>query len=191
MGRKFIFIFLVYVNFSYSQESKLKSFFEPSVNNLGIGLSYEQVISSKFTVHGQVKMTLPLLMVFFYTLKDDGVDFSNKYILYPEAKIEPRYYYRIKENSKVSNTGHFISLSSTYSFFKNSFHNFEGETISDFITIAPMWNIRTSLFRTAVSFEFGMGLGKSFIVNKAEAQGNHSFYLPVISLKIGYPLFGK
>lgn len=162
------------------QSTTLNNIFEINYNFLGFGVSYEHVLSNKFTIKGE----------FSY---EGGVFFdedSSDFILAPSFSAEGRYYYNLNKrvskglNSK-NNSGNFISLKAHY------FSDFATIKSSDNISIynqfylAPMWNISRNFGKSNFGYEVGIGAGYGVKWDKGYSSSDFIFPL---NLKISYKL---
>jgi len=163
-----------------NQDTTLQNIFEVNYNITGLGISYEHVLSNKFSVKGE----------FSY---EGGIFFdedSSDIILAPSISAEGRYYYNLEKRAAKglnmkNNSGNFISLKGQLFVDFANIKSSDNISIYNQFYLAPMWNISRNFGKSNFGYEVGIGAGYGFKWD--ENYSTSDFILPV-NLKISYKL---
>ncbi len=183
-----IFLFLLHVNFIYSQSGPTKTI-EKSLWGIqtgfpGIWGHNESKIGDQFALRTEVGLDAGMWGGNFYR--------NTGFLLIPVISIEPRFYYnnnkRADQQKNVKkNSGNFITL-------KNSYHpdwfiisNHKNIKIIQDLSITPTWGMRRLIGNSNFAYEVGGGIGYRYIFAKQAGYPKNEGKVAVnLHLRIGY-----
>ncbi len=165
----FFLLFLIIPNLNYSQQ---KNLFEVGIDIVGADFSYERNLSNKFSVRSCLGYNGSIYRTSGRTV--DGK--KNVFVLQPNIKIQPRFYYNkqkrvLKDRNTNFNSADFLSVNLEYLTSELNISN-AGYYEPEIFTVGLGWNLRRNIKNTKFIYELSTGLNYFYNTNEVYKDDN-------------------
>jgi len=162
-----LFLSLLLINVSFSQENEVKPSVEKKLFGASIGIvegkfSYETKLNRLSTL--RVEAGVDLLSYTYTHFDGNSLKDKTEFFMAPTLTFEPLFYYNLDRRQRLGkntskNTGNYFSLRTFFAFSENEVYNSNKEfTISNALVIVPKYGFKRS-FAERFFYELGFGIG--------------------------------
>lgn len=167
-----LFLILSTLSFSQNTESVESSVYGIQIGLLGVSGYNETKLSNSIALRSELGLEMG------FNISNNPYGDDVKFILIPQIRIEPRWYYNLnkrvdKGHSISKNSGNFLTLSMNYLPNLFTIDNLDYDVeVAEAISFIPKWGIKRT-YGKHFTFETGIGVGyirylNNQVINKNE-----------------------
>lgn len=179
--KKIIIFCYIISQFSFSQDNKVsleKSIYGVQTGFLGLWIHNESRLSNQFALRSELGLD--------YGFSSNSND--NSFVLIPNIRLEPRWYYNIEKRNKkgksiLKNSGNFVAVNFNYNPDWFAITNIENANVISTLAIVTKWGIKRT-YGKHFTFETGIGLGP--LIYLEDFIGDKSDVALDLHLRLGY-----